>query len=531
MSDDRLFTRREAVSLAARAGAGAAVLGSLPALSSCALFGRGRPPNILFIFSDDHAPHAISAYGSRINHTPNIDRIANEGALFQNSFCSNGICAPSRAVVLTGKHSHVNGKKDNSDEFNMAQPTFNKMLQQAGYQTAMIGKWHLGVDPEGFDYWHVLPGQGHYYNPDFRTPDGTVRYPGYVTDITTDLALDWLRSDRDRERPFMLMCQHKAPHRSWMPGPDHLMTYEGEEIPEPETLLDDFANRASPAANQEMTIANHMFPAYDLKITPPSPDDETAGRYWNNVWERMTEEQQAAWSAAYDPRNEYFRRTNPQGEDRVRYFYQRYIKDYLRCIASVDDNIGKMLDYLDESGLADDTLVIYSSDQGFYLGEHGWYDKRWMYEESLRMPFVARWPGKIEPGTRVPAMIQNIDYAPTFLDAAGVEIPEDMQGESLMPLMRGRAPGEWRNSIYYHYYEFPAVHMVAKQYGVRTETHKLVYYYETQEWELFDLQWDPNEMQNIYDDPANAQLVVELKAELRRLRQLYGDTTGEDFAL
>jgi arylsulfatase A-like enzyme len=245
----------------------------------------------------------------------------------------------------------------------------------------------------------------------------------------------------------------------------------------------------------------------------------------------MTEEQQAAWNAVYHPRNEQYRRTNPQGDNRVRYFYQRYIKDYLRCIASVDDNVGRLLDHVDESGLAEDTLVIYSSDQGFYLGEHGWYDKRWMYEESLRMPFVARWPGRIEPGTRMTQMIQNIDYAPTFLDAAGVEIPEDMQGESLVPLMRGRTPPDWRHSIYYHYYEFPAVHMVAKQYGVRTETHKLVYYYETDEWELFDLQWDPHELQNIYDDPENAQLVAELKTELKRLRRFYGDDTGEDFEL
>jgi arylsulfatase A-like enzyme len=531
MSRGRPISRREAVALAARIGASAAAVGAVPALSRCTLLNPQRQPNILFVFTDDHAPHAISAYGSRINRTPNIDRIADEGAIFQNSFCTNAICAPSRAVVLTGKHSHVNGKLDNSDEFDMTQPTFNKLLQQAGYQTAVIGKWHLRADPAGFDHWHVLPGQGQYYNPDFRTPAGTVRHTGYATDIITDLSMEWLRSGRDPERPFLLMCQHKAPHRNWMPGPAHLSLYEDEDIPEPETLFDDYSGRASGAANQEMSIAEHFFPAYDLKITPASADNERDNNLWNAAFDRMTEEQQRAWNAAYGPRNELFQQSQPQGRDRVRYFYQRYIKDYLRCIASVDDNVGRLLDYLDESGLADDTLVIYSSDQGFYLGEHGWYDKRWMYEESLRMPFVARWPGRIEPGTRVTQMIQNIDYAPTFLDAAGVEIPSAMQGESIVPLMRGRTPGDWRSSIYYHYYEFPAVHMVAKHYGVRTERHKLIYYYETDEWELFDLERDPHELQSAYDDPAYAEVVVELKTELKRLRSQYGDATGADFVM
>jgi arylsulfatase A-like enzyme len=544
-------------------GAGAAALGALaplfglPLLEGCSPASLG-PPNILFIFSDDHACQAIGAYGSRINQTPNIDRLAHEGALFENSFCTNSICAPSRAVVLTGKFSHVNGKIDNrADPFDTSQPTFNKALQAAGYKTAMIGKWHLRNDPEGFDYWKVLPGQGHYYNPDFRTPAApagtgaasesdssgraegetagatpeddvpavvTERIEGYVTDIVTDLSLDWLRNGRDQEKPFLLMCQHKAPHRNWMPGPEHLRSFEGEEIPEPETLFDDYSGRANPASNQEMSIAGHFFPAYDLKITPPDQENEGDTNNWNWVWERMTPEQKARWNAVYDPQNEAFRAAGLEGDDLVRYYYQRYMKDYLRCIASVDDSVGHILDYLDESGLAENTLVIYSSDQGFYLGEHGWYDKRWMYEESLRMPFLARWPARIPPGTRVPQMIQNIDYAPTFLEAAGLPVPEDVQGESLVSLMEGDDPDSWRRSIYYHYYEFPAVHMVAKHYGVRTDRYKLIHYYETDEWECFDLEADPNEMNSVYDDPGYVSVVAELEEELGRLRETYGDT-------
>ncbi len=526
MSPGREISRRDVI----RLGAGAATVGtiapllSFPFLQGCA--DRG-PPNILFIFSDDHACQAISAYGSQINRTPNIDRIAWEGALFENSFCSNSICAPSRAVVLTGKFSHINGKIDNrADPFDTSQPTFNKALQAAGYQTAMIGKWHLRNDPEGFDFWRVLPGQGHYYNPDFRTPAGTERIEGYVTDIITDLSLDWLESGRDPERPFLLMCQHKAPHRNWMPGPDHLMTYEGRAVPEPETLFDDYRGRASPASNQEMTIRDHFFPAYDLKITPPSPDDEGDVNNWAATYDRMTPAQRQQWDAAYGPRNAALAEAGLEGDDLVRYYYQRYIKDYLRCIASVDDSVGRILEYLDNKGLAQNTLVIYSSDQGFYLGEHGWYDKRWMYEESLRMPFVARWPGRIRPGTRVSHMIQNIDYAPTFLDAAGLPIPADIQGESLLPLMEGRTPGDWRESVYYHYYEFPAVHMVAKHYGVRTERYKLIHYYETGEWELFDLETDPEELRSVYDDPDYGAVRGELRIELDRLRAYYRDDTG-----
>ncbi len=529
--DDRSISRREALGRAGRAGAWAYALGTLPLLARCAPAMGREKPNIVFVFSDDHAPQAISAYGSRINQTPNIDRIANEGAIFLNSFCTNSICAPSRAVVLTGKHSHINGKIDNAanDPFDVTQPTFNKNLQAAGYQTAMIGKWHLRADPVGFDFWQVLPGQGHYYNPDFRTPEGEVRMEGYITDLVTDLSIDWLQNGRNPQQPFLLICQHKAPHRNWMPGPGHLMMFEDEQIPEPETLLDDYRNRAFPAGDQEMSIREHMRPAADLKITPDDPGNPTDKGDLTSLYDRMNDEQKAAWDAVYEPRNAAFRAANPQGDDLVRWYYQRYIKDYLRCIAGVDDSVGRILDYLDESGLAEDTLVIYCSDQGFYLGEHGWYDKRWMYEESLRMPFVARWPGRIEPGTRVPHMIQNIDYAPTFLEMAGEPVPDDIQGESLLGLMSGQQSGQWRESIYYHYYEFPQPHRVARHYGVRTDRHKLIYYYDTDEWELFDLVDDPLEMTSVFDDPDRAELVATLKAELGRLREYYADDTGAEF--
>jgi arylsulfatase A-like enzyme len=478
-------------------------------------------PNILFIFTDDHASHAIGAYGSKINRTPNIDRLASGGILFRNCFCTNSICAPSRAVILTGKHSHLNGQIDNRQVFDGTQQTFPKLLREAGYQTAMIGKWHLRSDPTGFDHWEILPGQGDYYNPDFLTAKGKTQYTGYCTDITTDLALDWLATKRDANKPFLLMCQHKAPHRSWMPGPDHLTLYDDVEIPEPDTLFDDYANRTSAAKTQEMTIADHMYSSYDLKLDPDESITDEEKKMWENTYGRMNEEQKKAWDAAYGPKNKAFCEANLTGKDLVRWRYQRYIKDYLRCIASVDDSVGRLLDYLDKSGLAENTLVVYSSDQGFYLGDHGWYDKRWMYEESLRMPLLARWPGVIKAGTEDKHLVQNLDFAETFLDAAGVEIPTDMQGVSLMPLLVGESPAEWRKSIYYHYYEYPGAHSVRRHYGVRTDRHKLIHYYNLGEWELFDLEKDPDELKSVYDDPANQEKVAEMKIELARLREVY----------
>ena len=470
--------------------------------------GADARPNILFVFTDDHAPHAISAYGSRINQTPNMDRLAREGMLFRHCYVTNSICAPSRAVILTGKHSHLNGVVNNAVHFDGAQMNVAKLLQAAGYQTALIGKWHLKSDPTGFDHWSVLSasgGQGTYYNPQFKTPAGLVEREGYVTDIITDDVLTWLDGARSEQRPFFLMYQHKAPHREWEPGPEHLTRYDDVEIAEPATLFDDYAGRSRAAQMQEMTIANHLNER-DLKLVPPR---------------NLTVEQLALWNEAYDPRNAEFRSKNPQGDDLVRWKYQRYIKDYLRCIDSVDDNLGRVLDYLDEHGLSDNTVVIYSSDQGFYLGDKGWYDKRWMYDESLRMPLIVRWPGVVRPGTEDEHLVQNLDFAETFLEVAGVDIPAEMQGVSLLPLLRGEAPDGWRESVYYHYYEYPAVHMVARHYGVRTMRYKLIHFYQLDEWELFDLQNDPDELRSVYENPQYADVVEELKAEIARLQSQY----------
>ena len=415
----------------------AACLLSLPGCNPTQQEGeKTEPPNILFIFSDDHALQAISAYSSlmglpQINQTPNIDRIAREGMLMRHAMVTNSICAPSRAVILTGKHSHLNGILDNRLRFDSTQVTFPKILQQTGYQTAMIGKWHLKTQPTGFDYWKVLPGQGHYYNPDFRTPNGRERIEGYVTDIVTDLSLDWLKNGRDPDKPFLLMSQHKAPHREWSPGPDHLTMYDDQEIPEPPTLFDDYSNRASGAANQDMTISKTMRLVHDNKLIELVDTNSVARQQRAALrrYRRMTKEQRTAWDAAYGPKNKAFMEADLSGDELTRWKYQRYIKDYLRCIASVDDNIGQILDYLDESGLADNTVIIYSSDQGFYLGEHGWFDKRWMYEESLHMPFVIRWPGVIQAGSVNTDLIQNLDFAETFLDIAGAEIPTGNAGK------------------------------------------------------------------------------------------------------
>ncbi len=481
-------------------------------------------PNIVFIFTDDHALQAIGAYGSIINKTPNIDRLADEGMIFRNAFCTNSICAPSRAVIQTGKHSHMNGVLDNILIFDSAQVTFPKLLRQGGYQTAMIGKWHLKSEPVGFDFWKVLPGQGQYYNPDFRTPDGLQRIEGYVTDIITDVSLEWLENGRDKNKPFMLMTQHKAPHRTWMPGPEHLNMYDDVDIPEPETLFDDYSGRASGAKMQEMEIDRHMRFGWDLKVLK-DPTDTVDLEVWNARMKRFTPEQKDAWNAAYEPKNKIFMEANLKGKDLVRWKYQRYIKDYLRCIASVDDNIGRLLDYLDESGLAENTIVIYSSDQGFYLGEHGWFDKRWMYEESLHMPYIVKWPGVTKPGSVNTDMVQNIDFAETFLEMAGLDIPNEMQGRSLIPLLQGKTPDDWRKSIYYHYYEYPGWHMVQKHNGVRTDRYKLINYYELGEKELFDLETDPQEMKSLYNDPEYAEIQTQLEDELQRLKLFYKDNT------
>lgn len=513
------------------------IMGMLP------LFAAQRP-NIVFIFSDDHALQAISAYeGSRyekIAPTPNIDRIAKEGLLFENSFCGNAICGPSRATILTGKHSHQNGFMDNNfSRFDGAQPTFPKMLQQAGYETAIIGKWHLISNPTGFDYWEVLPGQGAYFNPDFIQMDGTKkRFEGYCTDIITDKSIEWLKNRKDKSKPFVLMSQHKAPHRHWFPPVRHMDLFDDIEMPEPSTLFDDYANRHHSLKKQTMGILNDFNWSEDMFLHGPAQDPRFSKRHgggkdYIGQYRRMNDEQKKAFDDAYLDENQAFRKRLAAGmtdEELTRWKYQRYIKNYLRCIRALDENIGRLLGYLDEAGLAENTVVIYASDQGFYLGEHGWYDKRWMFEESLAMPFVIRWPGVIKPGesgiSKSQAMIQNIDYAPTFLDICGANIPEDMQGNSIVPVLKnqGQAPKNWRKAVYYMY-SGEWTHTVAKHDGVRTEDHKLMFLpgnkEHPDEWMLFDLKQDPQEMKSVADDKAYAGVLKDMKALYADMRRQY----------
>ena len=483
-----------------------------PALSMAA--DKPSQPNIVFIFADDHAWQAISAYGSNRNQTPNIDRLANEGMRFDRCVVTNSICGPSRACILTGKYSHKNGFYDNHSTFDGSQQTFPKLLQTAGYQTAIVGKWHLVTDPTGFDFWKVLPGQGRYYSPMFHTPDGNEVIPGYATDVVTDQALGWLDEGRDKSKPFLLMLQHKAPHREWMPATEHVADFNGETIPEPDTLFDDYEGRGDAARNALMRIADHMRPVEDMKVWPA--DNKYAKRQFN----LMSPEAKAAWKAAYQEENEAYMQNPPTGDALTHWNYQRYAKDYLRCIASVDDNVGRVLDYLEEHGLSDNTVVVYSSDQGFYLGEHGWYDKRFMYEESFRTPLLVRWPGVVEAGSVEKHMVSNLDFAETFLDIAGVDVPADMQGASFTTMLRGEPVTDWRDAFYYHYYEGPpASHSVSPHYGVATDRYKLIHYFDLDQWELFDLQEDPKEMHSVYDDPDYAEVRADLEIKLAKLRK------------
>ena len=500
-----------------------------PFLAAALAYGQ---PNILFIFSDDHAPHAIGAYGgwlTNVDPTPNIDRLAAQGMLFEESFCTNSLCGPSRAVILTGKHSHLNGFRQNGDRFDPTQWTFPKALRAAGYQTAMVGKWHLGSRPEGFDYWRALPGQGDYYNPEFITPEGVVTIEGHCTQVVTDLADAWLRSQRDREKPFLLMCQHKAPHRTWMPAPEHLELWADEEMPVPATLFDDWSDNANPARAQQMTIADDLDLYYDLFVDGIEPGEgrESRDPSGRNNLERMTAEQLRTWRAAFDDENRKFAADPPTGEALVRWKMQRYLKNYLRCVRGVDDSVGRLVGLLDELGLADNTIVVYSSDQGFYLGDHGWYDKRWMYDESMRMPLIVRWPGVTPPGSRCNQLVQNLDYAPTFLEAAGVKTDEPLQGRSLVPLLDDQAPDQWREGLYYHYFEGPpAIHRVAAHYGVRTKDHKLIHFYADDAWELYDMNADPDELHNVYGLGDYEEIASNLKRRLRLLRKQYKDDAG-----
>ncbi len=438
---------------------------------------KSQRPNIVFIMADDHAAHAISAYGSKVNKTPNIDRIGKEGMRFSNCFVVNSICTPSRAAILTGKYSHINGVPV-FNRFDGSQWTVAKDLQKAGYHTGMIGKWHLQSDPTGFDYWNILPGQGKYHDPSFIEMGKTNKFPGgYATDLIADFAINFMEK-RPKDQPFFLMCHHKAPHRGWEPDAKHARQFENAEIPEPATFNDDYKNRAAAATEATMRIDRDLTPN-DVKFTPPPGLSPAELKHWK---------------------------------------YERYMRDYLACIASVDDNVGRVLDYLEKNDLSKNTIVIYTSDQGFFLGDHNWFDKRFMYEESLRMPFLIRYPEKIKAGKVNDAMILNVDFAPTFLEYAGLTAPKEVQGRSIAPLLRGEKPKDWRTSMYYRYYHYPADHRVQPHYGVRNERYKLIFYNRINEWELFDLQKDPHELKSVYADPKYASVQKKMLAELNRLR-------------
>jgi len=485
---------------------------------------KQKAPNIVFIMSDDHAYQAISAYGYGLNNTPNIDRIAKEGALFNRGYVTNSICAPSRAVMLTGKHSHKNGKVDNILPYNWDQDNFAKQLQKSGYQTALVGKIHLNGLPQGFDYANVLHGQGEYYNPDFIENGVPKKYNGYVTSVTTDIALDWLSNKREKDKPFLLLYHQKAPHRTWMPEEKYLRLFENKIFSPPSNYFDTFEGRSA-ASKHEMGVYNDLDLVYDLKMLDKEGALKTKYRsLFQKKYDRMDSVQKLAWDAYYDPIIETFKKNMPNGKDLALWKYQRYMQDYLRTIQSVDDGVGSVLDYLDENGLTENTIVVYTSDQGFYLGEHGWFDKRFMYEESFRTPILMKYPKEIKAGTIVNKLVQNLDFAPTFLDYANVSIPNDIQGESFRALVHGEA-NDWRDAIYYTYYEFPGEHHVKRHYGIRTERYKLIhFYYDINHWELYDLEKDPSEMHNIYEDESYAEIRAMLHVKLVDIREKYGDS-------
>ena len=502
-------------------------------------------PNILFIMSDDHAYQAISAYDKRLINTPNIDRIADDGILFSNASVTNSICAPSRAVILTGKHSHINGKIDNLAKFDDSQITFPQLFQKAGYQTAMFGKLHFGNNPKGFDDFLILPGQGSYINPLFLGKDKDTIITGHATDITTDLTLNWFKSKRDESKPFLMMYLHKAPHRPWWPTPEKFAEFYEKKFPEPETLFDDYSNRGTAAKTAEMNILKHMQYMHDSKIRPETMeimsdvepkmiytrDDGTittpsVGRF-NGPYGRMNESQRRKYDITIDKINDDFKNNWPKMNDieKMKWKYQRYMQDYLATISSVDDNVGRVLDYLEETGLDKNTIVVYTSDQGFYLGEHGWFDKRFIYDQSFKTPLLIKWPNVIKPGITNDELVQNLDYAQTFLEAAMIDIPNDMQGESLIPLLKGNSQEWTRDAVYYHYYEYPSVHMAKRHYGIVNKDFKLVhFYFDVDEWELYDRLNDPNEMNNVYYDPNYKNVVEALTSELSDLRKKYKDS-------
>lgn len=505
--------------------AGAAVL------SSCAGGGKAEvegPLNIVYIMTDDHTRQMMSCYDNRYIETPNLDRIAENGVIFRNAYVANSISGPSRACLLTGKHSHKNGKLDNVTTFDGSQQTVQQLLKQGGYQTAMIGKWHLDSQPTNFDYWEILPGQGHYYNPDFITEEGRKHYKGYTTNLITDMGIDWLANVRDKEKPFALFLHHKVAHRNWMADTTHLSLYEDRTFELPDNFFDDYKGRLA-AQQQKMSIDKDMDIVYDLKMVRDSVKTRLSNSYLRGEYARLDSAQKIAWDAHYQPIIDTFYEANLTGKELAEWKYQRYMRDYAKTVQSLDENVGRVLDYLEEEGLTGNTVIIYTSDQGFYMGEHGWFDKRFMYEESFSTPLVMQLPDRFKKRGEIEAMVQNIDFAPTMLDLAGLEVPADMQGVSLLPLLeRKREPKEWRKSLYYHYYEYPLAHAVKRHYGVKTDRYKLIHFYDDIDaWELYDLETDPTEMHNLYGKEGYEGITAELHKELERLQLQYDDPIRE----
>ncbi|MBM3178130.1 MAG: sulfatase [Bacteroidetes bacterium] len=500
------------------------------------LFGQGlksNRPNIIFIMADDHAYQAISAYGSQLIKTPNIDRIAKAGMLFTQASVTNSICAPSRATILTGKHSHLNGKIDNHFNFDTTNVTFPQLFQKAGYQTAMFGKLHFGNNPKGFDQFKILPGQGSYYNPDFITKnEGNIRVEGYVTDLITDMTIDWLDKERKADQPFLLMYLHKAPHRSWMMAERHMDEFTRRSFPEPATLFDDYKGRSTPVAEAEMNILRDMSWSGDNKIFPEVLDRLSIPEIgpdklrFNAEVGRLSPDQLARFKKSFAHVNDEFekRYATMTDADKMRWKYQRYMQDYLGTIKALDENVGRLLDHLESKNLMDNTIIVYTSDQGFYLGEHGWFDKRFVYDESFKTPLLISWPGKVKPGSRSDELVQNLDFAQTFLEVAGINAPTDMQGQSMVPVLIGETKKWKRDAVYYHYYEYPAEHMVNRHYAIVTRDYKLIHYYFVEDqWELIDRKKDPNELKNVYHDPGYKKVREDLHKQLEALRTQYKD--------
>ena len=497
-------------------------------LSACSDAVEQERPNIIFIMTDDHTTQAMSCYGGNLIETPNMDRIADEGMRFDNCYATNALSGPSRACILTGKFSHRNGFTDNASTFDGSQLTFPKVMRENGYATGVVGKWHLISKPQGFDHWSILLGQneqGNYYKPVFYENGTVVKEDGYVTDVITDKAIEFIDEVHD-EKPFMLMLHHKAPHRNWMPAPRHLGIFNDTVFPEPETLFDDYVGRGEAARSQDMNIENTLDDEWDLKLL--TREEILAGdNRLHDVYIRMPEEVQHKWDSVYAPRIAEYRSGKLQGDELVRWKYQQYMRDYLATAMSVDESIGRVMEYLEEIGELDNTVIVYTSDQGFFLGEHGWFDKRFMYEECLRMPFVIRYPKMIKAGSTSKAICMNVDFGPTFLDLAGIEVPSEMQGRSFRKVLekKGRIPAGWREAAYYHYYEYPAEHSVKRHYGIRTSDCKLIHFYnDIDQWEMYDMKADPQEMRNVYDDPAYAGKRAQMHRILEQVQQEYEDT-------